>query len=342
METELDEVEEAKRDWQDVLREFNTMFEKDLALAKTEMKHVNEDAPVSEFKCDKCGKPLLEKVNKYGKYLACSGYPECSNTMGIDEEGKPKAKVEAKETEHVCEKCGSPMVIKMGRRGEFMACSAYPKCKNARDIGEDGKPAAPRKVETEIECDRCHKNKMVIRMGRRGPFLGCGGYPKCRNTRDITADEMKERGIELPANFAIAAAPAAASGEAGAAPGEEQKCPDCGKPMAKKFGRRGAFLACTGYPDCKKTAPLPGTMREAPKPSGEMCDKCGKPMMIRQSKRGPFQGCSGYPACKNAKPLPGGAPAEGPAGKPRRGKKSGDDDEGESAGAEVEEQEAET
>ena len=79
-------------------------------------------------------------------------------------------------------------------------------------------------------------------------------------------------------------------------------------------------------------------MREAPKPSGEMCDKCGKPMMIRQSRRGPFQGCSGYPACRNAKPLPGAAAADE---KPRRGKKSGDDEDA-GEGAEAEEAEAET
>jgi DNA topoisomerase-1 len=315
METELDEIEEAKRDWQDVLRAFYKMFEADLERAKKEMKHVNEEGRVTDWKCPNCGKSLAEKRNRWGKFLGCSGYPDCSYTVGVDEEGKPKPKVEAQVTEHVCEKCGKPMVIKRGRRGEFLACSGYPKCKNARDLTPEGKPAAPRKIETTILCDRCKKNNMVVRMGRRGPFLGCGGYPKCRNTRDLTPEEAKAAGIELPAEFAVAADSAASE-----APKVDVKCPECGRPMAVRRGPRGSFLACTGYPECKKTQPVPAEMREKPKPSGENCDKCGKPMMIRYSRRGPFQGCSGYPECKNAKPLgDAAAPGAEPASAARRG-----------------------
>jgi DNA topoisomerase-1 len=311
METELDEIEEAKRDWQDVLRAFYKVFDADLERAKKEMKHVNEEGEKTDFPCPTCGKPLVVKRNRWGKFLGCSGYPDCTYTVGVeeDEQGKirPKPKVEAQVTEHVCEKCGKPMVIKRGRRGEFLACSGYPKCKNARDLTPEGKPAAPRKIETEIECDRCKKNKMVVRMGRRGPFLGCGGYPRCRNTRDLTPEEAKNLGVELPPAFAVAA-------DAAAAPQVEAKCEACGRPMTVKRGRRGSFLACTGYPECKKTAPLPAEMRTGPKPSGETCDKCGKPMVVRMSRRGPFQGCSGYPECKNAKPL-GGGDAAAPAGR---------------------------
>jgi DNA topoisomerase-1 len=296
METELDEVEEAKRDWQDVLREFYRVFEADLERARVEMKHVNEEGRVTEFPCPKCGKPLVEKRNRWGKFLGCSGYPDCSYTSGIDEAGRPREKAGTEETGFLCEKCGSPMVKKRGRRGEFLACSGYPKCKNARDLTPEGTPAPPRRVETDIDCDRCRKNKMVVRIGRRGPFLGCSGYPKCRNTRDLAPEEAKALGVEL-------AAPPAMAADAGEAPKIEVKCEACGRPMAVKRGRRGRFLACTGYPECKKTAPVPKDLREQPKLSGETCEKCGRPMVIRSSRRGAFQGCSGYPECKNARPL---------------------------------------
>jgi DNA topoisomerase-1 len=337
METELDEVEEAKRDWQEVLREFYRVFEADLERAKKEMKHVNEEGEKTDFKCPQCGKALVVKRNRWGKFLGCPGYPDCSYTVGVDEDEngklKPREKTEAQVTEHVCEKCGKPMVIKRGRRGEFLACSGYPKCKNARDLTPEGKPAAPRKIETEILCDRCKKNNMVIRVGRRGPFLGCGGYPKCRNTRDLTPEEAKTAGVDM-SQFAVAADAVAA-----AEPAVDVKCPDCGKPMAIKRGGRGRFLACTGYPECKKTQPLPAELRQKQQaqPSGEMCDKCGKPMMIRMSRRGPFQGCSGYPECKNAKPLPGapagrgGAHADSPARSHGAANQRGIDEDSETA-----------
>ena len=73
------------------------------------------------------------------------------------------------------------------------------------------------------------------------------------------------------------------------------------------MGRRGPFLACTGYPDCKNTMPLDkeGKPVVLPKVEGEVCEKCGKPMDVKMGRRGPFLACTGYPQCRNAKPLPG-------------------------------------
>ncbi len=325
MESELDDVEESRRDWQEVIRDFYRPFTADLERARVEMKHVNQEPVPSPFKCEKCGKKLVYKLNKYGRYLACSGYPDCKNTLGIDEEGNPKPKSEDRPTDEVCPRCGSPMVIKSGRRGEFFACSGYPKCRYTLDMTADGKPAPPRSLPSDEKCEKCGR-EMVIRRGRRGPFLGCTGYPKCRSTRELPEDQAAEAAAQLgiPAPVPGAAGTAAnggggAGGAAAKVPADtpigtvtDEKCDNCGKPMAVKMSRRGRFLGCTGYPECKSAKSLGGGAaggRPPPQPSGETCDKCGRPMVVRYSRRGPFQGCSGYPECKNAKPLAAGAGA---------------------------------
>jgi len=83
----------------------------------------------------------------------------------------------------------------------------------------------------------------------------------------------------------------------------DEKCPDCGKPLVMRFGRYGAFLGCTGYPECKYTRDLDqdetsgdGTSEPEEVPP---CEKCGRPMVLRRSRYGTFYGCSGYPECKN-------------------------------------------
>jgi len=82
----------------------------------------------------------------------------------------------------------------------------------------------------------------------------------------------------------------------------DEVCTECGKPMVQRTGRTGPFLACSGFPECKHTRPMPGA-EVAPQ---QACDKCGKPMMMRRSRFGPFLGCSGYPECKNTVRLKGG------------------------------------
>jgi DNA topoisomerase-1 len=81
----------------------------------------------------------------------------------------------------------------------------------------------------------------------------------------------------------------------------KEVCEKCGKPMMIRSGRFGDFLACSGYPKCKNTKPLPGS-KEAEKVN-EVCEKCGKPMVFKRSRFGSFLACSGYPQCKNIKPI---------------------------------------
>ena len=182
MEERLDEVEEAKSDWLQTLREFYEPFATDLEKAEKNMKRPEPEK--TEFKCELCNKPLLKRWGKRGEFLGCSGYPECTFTMPLDKEGKPAARPEPEETNEKCEKCGAPMVIRTGRHGRFLGCSAFPKCKNTRSL--EPTPQIPQGEET---CEACGK-PMVIRRGRRGYFLGCSGYPKCRNTKPLP-DESK-------------------------------------------------------------------------------------------------------------------------------------------------------
>jgi DNA topoisomerase-1 len=239
MEDRLDEVEEAKADWVGTLKEFYGPFSADLKKAEETMQ--KPEPAVTEYKCELCGKPMLKRWSPRGEFLGCSGYPECRSTRPLDAEGKPAAKPAVEATDEKCEKCGSPMVIRTGRNGRFMACSAYPKCKNTRNIAGPNGGSKPAAEPTNEKCDKCG-SPMVIRTGRRGRFMACSAYPKCRNTRNVA--ESAETG----------AAPAAAKP---AAQKTDEKCDKCGKPMAVRYSKRGPFLGCTGYPECKNAKPLP-------------------------------------------------------------------------------------
>jgi len=163
-------------------------------------------------------------------------YGPFAKSMERAEEKMENVTVAAQETDEVCEKCGKPMVLRVGRRGPFLACSGFPECRNTRPAPGSEEEGAAKKAPPEATdevCEKCGK-PMVIRTGRRGRFLACSGYPKCRNTRPLPGEE--------------AAAQEAAAGA---------KCDKCGRPMAVRSGRFGPFLGCTGYPECKGIKRLP-------------------------------------------------------------------------------------
>ena len=247
MEERLDEVEEAKADWLQILREFYKPFAADLKRAEKNMKRPEPEK--TEFKCELCGKPMLKRWGKRGMFLGCSGYPECTFTQPLDEEGKPAARPEPEVSDEKCEKCGAPMVVRTGPHGRFLGCSAYPKCKNTRKLqperetAEEGKsPARPEPEPTDEKCEKCGA-PMVVRTGRRGRFLACSAFPKCKNTRSLGPESDT-----------------ATQGKPAARPKLEptdEKCEKCGAPMVVRAGRRGRFLGCSAYPKCRNTKPLP-------------------------------------------------------------------------------------
>jgi len=273
MEEQLDKIEEAHTDHLQVLRNFYGAFSADMEKAKNEMKKFVEE---TDEVCDKCGEPMVIRISKNGKFLACSAYPKCRNTRPLDEEGKPAG---PQETDKVCPKCGAPMVIRSGRRGKFLACSAYPECKTTASLDENGEPKPVE--ETDQKCDKCGA-PMVIRTGRRGKFAACSAFPKCRNTKPVDTEGKIAEPVTV-----------------------DEKCEKCGASMVLRFGRRGRFLACSAYPKCKSTKPAPAEAVPEPEPTDVDCDKCGKKMVIRTGPRGRFMGCSGYPECRNTADIPG-------------------------------------
>ena len=124
IEAELDQVEEAQKDWVDVVRDFYGPLERDLATAESRMTHARAEATPSEYKCPKCDAMMAYKLSRFGKrFLSCSRYPECNGIMSVDREGKP---VQQEVTEFKCPLCQKPMIKRIGRFGPFLSCSAYP------------------------------------------------------------------------------------------------------------------------------------------------------------------------------------------------------------------------
>ncbi|MFH0947563.1 MAG: type I DNA topoisomerase [Elusimicrobiota bacterium] len=130
MEEKLDGIADGKIEWVKMLSDFYTPFAKTLANAKANMESIKKVIETDE-KCLKCGSPMVIRDGRFGKFMACSNFPKCRNTMSLDKEGK---KIVPEKTDEVCEKCGKVMLVKSGRRGKFLACSGYPKCKNTKNI----------------------------------------------------------------------------------------------------------------------------------------------------------------------------------------------------------------
>ncbi|MDT4968424.1 MAG: topoisomerase [Acidobacteriota bacterium] len=230
MEEELDEIEEGKLKWRVALHEFYEKFAKDLKTAEATMRAVKQQA-----------------------------IP----------------------TDEICENCGAPMVIKFGRFGQFLACSNYPECRTTREVskpatdgdaaaGAGSGAAAPGGTEAEEaeECDLCGK-PMALKRGRFGQFLGCTGYPDCRNIRKIAK------------SGAIAPPPVPL----------DEKCPVDGAQLVLRHGRFGEFISCSNYPKCNYIK------RET---TGVACPRpgCRGEIVVKKSKRGKaFYGCSEYPKC---------------------------------------------
>jgi DNA topoisomerase-1 len=117
--------------------------------------------------CEKCGKPMVIKMGRFGKFLACTGYPDCKNTKQLTSSGDIAPE---ETTNEVCEKCGKPMVIKRGRFGKFLGCSGYPECKTIKSMNNP----------TGVKCPKCGKGDIVERKSKRGKlFYSCNTYPAC-------------------------------------------------------------------------------------------------------------------------------------------------------------------
>ena len=256
MEEELDEIEDGKMKWQDALAEFYGKFSKDLKKAGLQMRNVKREETPTEEICGKCGKPMVIKWGRYGRFLACSGYPECKSTQelpgngsGNGKEGAAKSGEEAApEVKVSCDKCGSPMVLRKGRFGQFLACSTYPACRNTKKIHVDKEGKITRKADRVLEekCPTCGKH-LVVKDGRFGEFTACSDYPRCRYIK------LKEVGVDCPR-------------------------PGCGGRIVERKSRRGkTFFGCNRYPDCDFVTWY--------RPLSEKCPSCGKPYLLEKTTK---------------------------------------------------------
>jgi len=171
LEEELDAISRGELAWVPALKQFWDPF---IALLRRKDQEVSK-ADVTTEKTDKicpeCSKELAIKLGRSGRFLACSGFPDCRHTEPLNSDGsEPEEPVFSEEK---CEKCGSQMLIKAGRYGKFLACSGYPKCKNIQPLE---KPTT-----LDISCPECGEGQMQEKKSRYGKiFYSCNRYPKCK------------------------------------------------------------------------------------------------------------------------------------------------------------------
>jgi DNA topoisomerase-1 len=265
IEAELDQVEEAHKDWVEVVKDFYMPLERDLATAETRMTHARAEATPSEYKCPKCGAMMAYRLSKRGKrFLSCSRYPDCDGAQNVDREGKPQ---QLEVTNFMCATCGKPMIKRMGRFGPFLGCSGYPECKVIQNLDrKTGEPLPPKPPpeDTGLICPKCAKKHIVIRQGKRGPFMSCSGFPKCRTTLPAERlGEFKEsfaQGKGWPEDIrAKFGANAAKASEPGVTVEE--------KPKAKKTTKKAAGTKAAGAKKASsraKKAAAPAAAEAAP------------------------------------------------------------------------------
>ncbi len=264
LEEELDDIEEGKEKWTDLMNGFYDHFVEELKDAGMKMEDIKRMEVKTNEKCDLCGSPLLLKWGKFGSFYACSAYNKkdptsCTftkeNTANKPDLNTPEAQ-EAGEQEEYCENCGKVMVLRRGPFGMFMSCPDYnadPPCKTFRKLTQKQQQKQSAPQPTGEDCPQCGK-PLVLRQGAYGEFVSCSGYPKCKYVKQNLIEGMK--------------------------------CPKCGTgDLAERKARRGnIFWGCTNYPKCDFTSNY--------KPVAKKCPECGSPYLLEKTlKSGIFLEC---------------------------------------------------
>ena len=168
MEEKLDAISRGEKQWRPMLHEFWEPFQ---SLLKENEAKVEKPMEETGRDCPECGQPLVIKLGRRGKFIACKGFPDCRHTEPLSGDGQTEA--EPVYSDQTCDKCGAAMLIKDGRYGKFLACSAYPDCKNIQPLE---KPKS-----TGISCPECKEGELMEKKSRRGKiFYSCNRYPKCK------------------------------------------------------------------------------------------------------------------------------------------------------------------
>jgi DNA topoisomerase-1 len=250
MEKTLDAIEEGRESQLGTLVQFWKKFAADLDRAQENMEHVKAMEEKTDEVCERCGLPMVLKWGRYGKFLACSGYPGCKNTRQMAGTDGPETEVAEDVAKATCPICSRAMVLKKGRFGPFLACVGYPECRSTQRLvrGSDGKLQVEVFAPIDEKCPECG-SPLMRRRGRFGPFVACSAYPTCKH---IKKNEAKEIGIV---------------------------CPDCGQgQLVERKGRWGrSFYGCRRYPECRFASQHMLVT--------EVCPDCGRAYLLQKETR---------------------------------------------------------
>lgn len=207
LEEELDQVSRGEKQWKALLGEFWRPFKERIDQKMVEVAQGEATTEALDEACPECGKALAIRLGKRGRFIACTGFKEgCKYTRPLLKEGA-EAPAEPVFSEEKCDKCQAPMLIKEGRFGKYLACSAYPACKNIQPLV---KPKG-----TGVSCPACGSGELTEKKSRYGKiFYSCNRYPQCK--------------------YAVWDQPVA------------EPCPKCAHPVtvAKTTKRDGSFRKC--------------------------------------------------------------------------------------------------
>lgn len=274
LEEELDDIEDGREKWTDLLAGFYEHFAEELKDAGKHMENIKRMEKPTDEKCPECGSPLVLKWGKFGSFYACSSYDKkkkgsCTYTRE-NFETKPHLQTEGQEEqeEEYCENCGRVMVLRNGPWGPYMACPGYnedPPCKTIRRLHQKQQQKPPEPIDEN--CPKCG-SQLVKRQGQYGEFISCSAYPKCKYIKQNTI------GVKCP------------------------KCHD-GEIVEKKARRGNIFYGCENYPKCDFTANF--------KPVDKKCPECGSPYLMEKTLKSGV-----YLVCPNNKKPAAADEAEAP------------------------------
>jgi DNA topoisomerase-1 len=170
LEDELDAVSRGEKDWVPVMEDFWKPFKHLVDDKETSVSRSDVTTEALDETCPKCGKPLNIRLGRRGRFIGCSGYPECDYTRNIDDErGAEEPEILQGRS---CPECQSPLIVRTGRYGKFIGCSAYPECRYIEPLE---KPE-----DTGVQCPQCKQGNLLKRKSRRGKiFYSCARYPDC-------------------------------------------------------------------------------------------------------------------------------------------------------------------
>lgn len=173
LEDYLDDVARGEEEWIPLMRSFWDPFKQQVDEIEENVQRKDVTQEALDEKCPECGKPLSIRLGRRGRFIGCTGYPDCAYTRSLEENAEAASEAQAAVVGRLCPTCNHELVIKQGPYGKFIGCSQYPECKHIEPLE---KPA-----DTGVECPECKKGTMLKRRSRRGTyFYSCSKYPKCK------------------------------------------------------------------------------------------------------------------------------------------------------------------